>query len=217
MTNPTKFPAIGELVPRRGNFLSRALGRCVLRMLGWRLEGEIPNRAKMVLIGAPHTSNWDGVIGLVTLVALGLRASTMIKDTAFKGVMGPLLRGLGAIPINRKSPKGVVEQSVDALVSGDSMLLLLAPEGTRHSAEQWKRGFWHIASSAGVPILAAAADYQRKVITFGPLLIPSASHAADFEALLDFYAPHAHPRHPHRLSKPLCERLGQTWQPEADD
>ena len=209
--------AIGPLVPRRGNALSRFIGRTFLRLLGWRLEGAIPNLPRMVMIGAPHTSNWDGVISIATLIALGLKASTMIKDSAFKGVMGPILRGFGAIPINRKSPKGVVEQSVDAITSSDGMLLLIAPEGTRHSAPEWKRGYWHIALGAQAPVLPAAINYQNKTVTFGPPLLPTGDYPADFKALLDFYAPLVVGRHPQRMSKPLCERMGQAWQPEADD
>lgn len=210
--------AIGDQVPRRGHALSRFIGRSFLRLLGWRLEGSIPNLPRMVMIGAPHTSNWDGVISIATLIALGLKASTMIKDSAFKGVMGPILRGFGAIPINRKSPKGVVEQSVDAITqSAEGMLLLIAPEGTRHSAPEWKRGYWHIALGANVPVLPAAINYRNKTVTFGPPLMPSGDYAADFKTLLDFYAPLVSGRHPQRMSKPLCERVGQTWKPEADD
>lgn len=201
--------AIGPQVPRRGNALSRFIGRSFLRLMGWRLAGEIPNLPRMVLIGAPHTSNWDGVIGIATLVALGLKANTLIKDSAFKGVMGPILRGFGAIPINRQSPKGVVEQSVDAITGSEGMLLLIAPEGTRHGAPEWKRGFWHIASGAQVPVLPAAADYRKKIIRFGPPLLPSVSYAADLEVLLRFYAEHSSARHPQRLSQPMrraCEQ-----------
>jgi len=217
MNTPASSFVVGTEVPRRGNAVSRFIGRSFLRLLGWRIQGAIPNLPKMVMIGAPHTSNWDGVISIATLVALSLKASTMIKDTAFKGVMGPILRGFGAIPINRKSPKGVVEQSVDTINNSTGMLLLIAPEGTRHSAQEWKRGYLHIAYGAGVPVLPAAIDYTRKIVTFGPPLTPTGDHAADLATLLDFYAPHIGARHPQRLSRPLCERIGQTWKPEADD
>jgi len=208
---------IGSTVPRSGSPFSRWIGRCFLRLLGWRLEGQIPDLPKMVLIGAPHTTNMDGVIGIATLVALGLKTSTMIKDTAFKGVMGPILRGFGAIPINRKSPKGVVEQSIDAFTGREQMLMLIAPEGTRHSSTEFKRGFYRIAQGAGVPVLPAAANYKTKVVTFGPPLTPSGDYEADLQVLIDFIAAYGAPRHPERLSKPLCEKLGQTWQASSRD
>lgn len=207
---------VGADIPRRGNFFSRGLGRLVLWLMGWRLEGAIPNLPKMVLIGAPHTSNRDGVIGLTTLMALGIHAGTMIKDSAFKGVMGPLLRWFGAIPINRRSPKGVVEQSIDAFKNHTKLLLLIAPEGTRSNATEWKRGFHFIASGAQVPILPAAANYKRKIITFGPPLTPSGDYAADLQTLLEFYRDYGEPHHPERMSKPLCDIKGVKWK-HVDD
>lgn len=208
---------VGDQVPRRGNFLSRWLARLMLRLMGWRLEGAIPDLPKMVLIGAPHTSNMDGFIGLAALTALGIRASTMIKDSAFKGAMGPLLRWFGAIPINRRSPKGVVEQSVDAFAGNRQLVLLIAPEGTRSSAREWKRGFWHIAKGAGVPILAAAPDYKHKIIRFGTVVTPSGDYNADLRKLLVFYGEHGVPRHPERMSRPVCEAQGLEWQPRKDE
>jgi 1-acyl-sn-glycerol-3-phosphate acyltransferase len=208
---------IGAAVPRRGNAFSRWLGGFVLRVMGWRLEGAIPDEPKMVMIGAPHTSNMDGVMAIVTLTALGLRASTMIKDTAFKGVMGPLLRWFGAIPINRRSPKGVVEQSVDTFARSQQLILLIAAEGTRSAAKEWKRGFYHIAAGAKVPIVIAAVNYQRRLVTFGPAITPSGVYASDFARMMAFYGEHASPRHAERMSKPMCDALGVEWKPRDGD
>lgn len=202
---------LGAGVPRRGNAFSRGLGRLLLRLLGWRLEGAFPDLPKLVLIGAPHTSNMDGVVSFITLFALGLRAHTMIKDSAFKGPLGWLLRWLGALPIDRKSPKGVVEQTVEAFARDPQFVLLLAPEGTRAAAPEWKRGYWHVARGAGAPVLPVAIDYPRKRIRFGEPLTPGTDYAADFARLLAFYAAHSAPRHPERLSRPLCEAQQRPW------
>lgn len=208
---------VGDQVAHSGNFFTRWLGRTALSAMGWRLEGAIPNLPKMVLIGGPHTTNMDGVLGIVSLIALGLKAGTMIKDTAFKGMMGAVLRRVGAIPINRNSPKGVVEQSVDAFENSSRLLLLIAPEGTRRSAAEWKRGYYHIATKAHVPVLPAAANYRRKIVTFGPPLTPTGDYAADFAVLVKFYAEYGVARYPHRLSRPLCEATGQPWVKNPDD
>lgn len=204
---------IGAQVPRRGSARSRWLGRTVLRLLGWRVEGDVPDHPKMVLIGVPHTSNMDGVLGLNTLVALGLDATTMIKDSAFRGPLGWLLRTLGAIPINRRSPKGVVEQSVEAFQQRPQLLMLIAAEGTRHSATGFKRGFYYIAQGAGVPVLAATVHYRERVVRFGPLMWPSGDFEADVLPFLEFWKRCGWPQHPERLSKPLCEAMGLTYQP----
>lgn len=205
---------VGAQVPRRGNAFSRWLGRTVLALMGWRLEGEIPNLPKMVMIGAPHTTNMDGVIAIATLSALGLRASTMIKDTAFAGPLGIILRFFGAIPVNRRSPKGIVEQSIDQFNSHPQFILLIAPEGTRHAAENWKRGFHLVASGAQAPVLAAAINYSAKIVTFGPPQTTTGDYEADLRSLLAFYARHAVARYPEKMSRPMAEALGQTWQPK---
>lgn len=204
-------------MPRRGNAFSRWFGRSGLALLGWRVQGELPDLPKMVLIGAPHTSNMDGVISLGTLLALGLRATTMIKDSAFKGLLGVVLRWFGAIPINRRSPKDVVGQAVDAFNASAQMILLIAPEGTRAGAPEWKRGFYRIAQQAGVPVVPAACDYRRKLIRFGEAFVPGGDYEADFSGLMRFYAEHGAPRHPGRLSRPLCQALGQEWRPLPED
>ena len=211
------LPKIGAALPRRGNACSRSIGRTGLSLLGWRIQGELPDLPKMVIIGAPHTSNMDGVISLGALLALGLRASTMIKDSAFKGLLGVVLRWFGAIPINRRSPKDVVGQAVDAFSASERMIMLIAPEGTRAGAPEWKRGFYRIALQAGVPVVPAACDYRRKLIVFGPAFSPGGDYEAEFPALLRFYAQHGVARHPERLSKPLCEATGRDWKPSPDE
>ena len=208
---------IGARVPRRGNAFSRWLGGVLLRLLGWRIEGSIPDAPKRVMIGAPHTSNMDGVLAIATLSALGLRAGTMIKDTAFKGLMGVLLRFFGAIPINRRSPKGIVEQSVDAFNRSEQMILLIAAEGTRSAAKEFKRGFYHIAMGANVPIQIAAVNYGKRIVTFGPTLMPSGDYEADLRKMMAFYSATASPRHAERMSKPMCDALGVEWQPRQDE
>ncbi len=208
--------SLGPRVPRRGNALSRWLGRVVLRAMGWRLEGSIPDLPKMILIGAPHTSNMDGVVSFAALTALGLRAGTMVKDSAFRGATGVLLRWLGAQPVDRKSAKGVVEQTIDAFNNRPAFVLLLAPEGTRSAAPEWKRGFYHVARGANVPVVPAAIDYGRKRITFGAPLLAGDDFDADLRLLLDFYAVNSAPRHAERLSRPLSEAQGREWRPSNE-
>jgi len=202
---------IGSRVPRRGNAFSRWIGSTALRLIGWRHEGAIADEPKLVMIGAPHTTNFDGVIAILSLMALGLDAHTMIKKSAFRGPLGRFLTWAGAMPIDRTSPKGVIEQSVERMADQPQMLLLLAPEGTRGAATEWKRGFYHIALGARVPIVAAACNYRTKVITFGPPVSPGGDYEADLQRILRFVHGHGYPRHPERLSKPLCELGGRTW------
>lgn len=204
---------IGARVPRRGNAFSRGVARSLLRLLGWRIEGRLPDAPHMVVIGAPHTSNWDGVISIVTLIALGLDARTMIKDSAFKGLLGRILRWAGAMPIRRGSRDGVIEQCIDAFAEQPSLWLLIAPEGTRKSGAQWKRGFHLIAQGAGVPILPVAADYRKRIVRFGDPLPATGTYEEDLETVLAYIHRWGSARHPDRLSQPLCVLAGRSWVP----
>lgn len=196
------FPPASQL-PHRGNALSRFLASMLLRAFGWRVASPPPDVPKAVIIGGPHTSNWDGVFTLAAMVVLHLDARVMIKDSAFRGPLGWLLRWLGAMPIDRNSAKDVVQQTVDQFVGNEKMVIIVAPEGTRDGASQWKSGFWRIAKAAGVPIIVATADYRKKEIAFPALVTPSDDMAADMATVLECYRG-VEPRHPARLSAPLA-------------
>ncbi len=197
------IPSLGPQVPQRGGRCSRGFGRFVLRLFGWTIIGELPNAPRFVVIGAPHTSNIDAVFGLAGLLALGLRATVMIKDTVFWWPLGSVLRWFGAVPIDRASPKGLVEQTIDAFREREQMVLLMTPEGTRKAARVWKKGFHRIAVGAGVPIVPAAANFQRREFIIGPVFEPSMDYDADLKHLLQFFREHGAPCRPERLSWPL--------------
>lgn len=190
-------------LPRRGNALTSLIGRLILSLFGWKVTGPLPNVPKAVLIGGPHTSNWDGVVTLAAMAMLRLDGRVMIKDSAFVGPLGSLLRWLGAMPIDRNSARDVVQQTVDQLNAQERFIVIVSPEGTRGGASHWKSGFWRIASGAGVPIIVATADHRKKEVCFPGLVIPTEDMAADMNQVLEFYRG-VEPRHPDRLSAPLA-------------
>jgi 1-acyl-sn-glycerol-3-phosphate acyltransferase len=170
------------------NAFTRWLGRTVLRLGGWRMEGEFPDIPKLVLIGAPHSSNWDGFWGLAAKLALGLDIRILGKDSLFKvPLMGVLLRRLGVIPVDRSAAHGVVEQSAMMIQRADRFWYGLAPEGTRKPVERWKTGFWKIARAAGVPVLPAYFHYGRKVIGIGPPFELGDDMGADLARIREWY------------------------------
>jgi 1-acyl-sn-glycerol-3-phosphate acyltransferase len=183
-----RVPALGESLPRRGSWPLRALARGALRWWGWRFEGELPNVAKAVAIVAPHTSNWDFVLGLLGVFAVGVRVSWLGKHTLFRAPFKGLLRWLGGIPIDRRSASGVVEQIVRRFNDSNALLLGLSPEGTRQPVARWHTGFWHIAAGARCPIVPIAFDWGASVIRFGEPLQPSGDLVADLHGLHRFFA-----------------------------
>lgn len=175
----TAIPALGDALPQRGNRAARAFGRAMLRLLGWRIEGEIPNVRKLVVAVAPHTSNWDFVVGIAAMFALDLRLTFLGKHTLFRGPFAPMLRWMGGIPVDRASAHGVVGESVRAFDAAERLVLALAPQGTRRGDGRFRTGFLHIAHGASAPVLLAALDYGRRRVRLGPLVRTTGDVDAD--------------------------------------
>jgi 1-acyl-sn-glycerol-3-phosphate acyltransferase len=179
----TALPALGTEIPRRESAMMRAFGRGLLRLLGWHVEGEIPNLPKFVIAVAPHTSNWDFVVGMATMFALDLRLSFIGKHTLFEGPFAGLFRWMGGIPVDRSTHHGLVADSVRAFETVDRRILALAPQGTRSPVPHFKSGFLHIARGAGVPVLLAALDYGTRTVRMGPLIVPGEDIEAERERI----------------------------------
>ena len=184
LTVPANAPRV------RRNTFTRWLGRTILRLGGWRMVGALPDIPKLVLIAAPHSSNWDGIWGFAAKLAMGLDIKVLGKDTLLKvPVMGALLRRLGVIPVNRGAATGVAAQMAAMIRGADRLWLVVAPEGTRKPVEHWKTGFWKIASSADVPVLPMYFHYPDKVIGMGPTFALSDDMAADMARIRAWYRP----------------------------
>ena len=190
-----RLPALGDNVPRRGNGASRLLGRLILRWRGFRVEGEVPNVPRCVAIVAPHTSNWDFVVGIGALLALGLRGRWLGKHSLFRPPLGGLFFWAGGIPVYRANAEGVVEEAVASLREAEPFIPALAPEGTRTRVPRWKTGYHRIAHGAGVPIWPVALDYRSRVVRLHPPLAPTGDLEAD-EARLQLLFTAAMASHP---------------------
>ena len=183
-------PPLPPRAPRvRPNAFTRWIGRSVLRLGGWRVAGQFPDEAKLVVIAAPHSSNWDGIWGFAAKLALGLEIRVLGKAQLFRWPLAPLMRRLGVIPIDRSAPQGTVGQAVALIGRSERIWYTLAPEGTRRRVERWKTGFWKIAHEAQVPILPAYFHYPDKVIGLGAPVRTSDDMEADLAALRAWYAP----------------------------
>jgi len=153
--------------------VTRAIGRGLLALLGWRIRGNVPNRRKLVIIVAPHTSNWDFVVGVAAKLALGLRVLFLGKQTLFRFPLGPLMRALGGMPVDRVQSQDVVRRVAAEFATRDRLVLALAPEGTRARVERWRTGFYHIAREASVPIVTVALNWGERTVDIGDLFQPT--------------------------------------------
>ena len=160
-----------------------------MRITGWRFEGQVPDVRKMVLIVAPHTSNWDFLVGLQAKLALRLGGTFIGKHTLFRWPFGVFMRGDRRNPRGPKGRHGFVSEVARVMREADQMTVVLAPEGTRRRIAQWKSGFYRIAVEAGAPILPVGFDYSRKVVFFAPLFHPTGDYEKDLPQLRSYYRP----------------------------
>ena len=159
------------------------LARIIMRLFGWRIEGKLPDLPKFVLIGAPHTSNWDFLLFLGVIFSLRANVRFMGKAQLFRFPVGWFFRYCGGVPVERKKSTGLVEQMVKVCNESDQFVLTIAPEGTRHHVTEWKRGFYHIAKSAGIPIVMAIVDGRHKTVHIGQVFHPTEDMEADMKAI----------------------------------
>jgi len=181
------IPELGPLTPRRGNALTRAIGRAMLVAYRWRVKGKVHNAPKFVMIIAPHTSLWDLYLPVATMLAVGFWSSWLVAAALTSRPLGIFLRWLGGIAVHRSASHNLVSQIVKAFNDNDKLVLALAPEGKLSKVVKWKTGFWHIAVQAGVPIQLVSLDYGKRVSEFGPVIEPSHSIEADMERIQNYY------------------------------
>jgi len=159
----------------------------MLRLAGWHIEGTLPDLPKFVLIGAPHTSNWDFVLFLGVIFSLRANVRFMGKAELFRFPIGWFFRYCGGVPVDRKKSTGLVEQMVKVSNESEKFILTIAPEGTRHHVQEWKRGFYHIAKSAGIPIVIAVVDGRHKTVRIGQVFHPTEDIEADIKSIQEVF------------------------------
>jgi 1-acyl-sn-glycerol-3-phosphate acyltransferase len=165
----------------------RFLSNSIMRLVGWRVEGALPNLPKYIIIGAPHTSNWDFLLFLAVIFNLKADARYMGKAELFRSPFGWFFYWCGGIPVDRKKSQGLVEQMVEACNKSDKFVLTIAPEGTRHYVSEWKMGFYHIAKSAGIPLVMAIVDGKNKAMRVGQVFHLTENMDADVKAIKGFF------------------------------
>lgn len=185
---------------RKPSLLSRLVRRLLIllyRWKGWRIDGRRPQARKFVILGAPHTSNWDFIFFIGATHELGIRPSFMGKSSLFKWPMTDFMLDMGGVPVDRTKRANYVEQVAAAFAAADDLALVIAPEGSRTFKGDWRSGFYHIAMAAGVPIVPAWVDNAKLVGGMGEPIMPTGDYRADLAKIAAFY----------REKRPDCDRF----------
>lgn len=167
--------------------LLRFISNLIMRLFGWQVAGKLPDLPKYILIGAPHTSNWDFVLFLGVIFHLKANVKFMGKAELFRNPFGWFFYYCGGIPVDRKKSTGLVEQMVEASNKSEKFILTIAPEGTRHKVSEWKLGFYHIAKGAGIPIVMAKVDGDHKTVHVGQVFHPAENMEADIKTIQEAF------------------------------
>jgi len=176
------------------------LGRFLLTLFKWKVKGQISDihsNKRLIVIVAPHTSNWDGFLGIAAVAGLDARINFIGKHTVFRFGLGKFLRYMGGIPVDRSKPGNIVKESVDKIKNIKGSLIAMSPEGTRSKVTQWKTGFLRIAKELNAQIIPASLDFAKKEILLGEIFNPSGDFKKDILDLKKYYSIFT-PKHPER-------------------
>lgn len=168
--------------------LSSLIARIFWSVSRWKLVTTPAPDRPTILIGAPHTSNWDFVLMLAIAWRLKIDFRWLGKKSLFKGWRGPIMRKIGGIPVDRADPSRVVTEIVDRVKSGEVFSLVVTPDGTRGAHSHWKSGFYRIARETGLPVTLGYVDRTTMTTGLGPTLEMTGNVAADMDDIRAFYA-----------------------------
>ena len=184
--------------------LRRILARLYWTFSRWTLRSEPAPTRPTVLIGAPHTSNWDFVLMLAIAWRLGIPVRWLGKASLFAGWRGPIMRALGGIPVQRDDAARVVDEVVERVHAGEVFGLVVTPDGTRGGNEYWKSGFYRIARATGMPVTLGYVDRTTMTTGLGPTIALTGDVAGDMDRIRAFYADKAGLR-PERRTEPRLQ------------
>jgi len=176
-------------------------GRFLIWASGWRVEGGVPNSKHMLIIAAPHTSNWDAILLLGAAYSFGIKVNWLVKNSFFVPVLGPIITFFGGVPVDRSRATNMVSRLADQIRRSDGTNLVVPPAGTRGYTPYWKSGFYRIAREADIPIVCGYLDYGNKVAGLGLSFQLSGDLKQDMDKIRNFYAPLVgkHPAHKSRI------------------
>lgn len=160
----------------------------ILKKAGWKFEINIPPTPKCVIAIAPHTSNWDFILGELAIRSVGMKAGFLMKDTWFFFPLGYFMRAIGGIPVKQSKNTRVTDSVVAEFNSHDELVIGVTPEGTRSPREKWRTGFMHIAREANVPLALAYIDYPSRTVCIDRFYELTGDVDADMAGIKEYFS-----------------------------
>lgn len=171
----------------------------LLRLFGWKVVVEVPDYPKAVICVAPHTSNWDFILGELAYASVGRKAGFLMKKFWFFWPLGPIFRAMGGVAVSHDPERPLTRRLIDLFSSSERLTIAITPEGTRSRTTRWHTGFLHVAYEAHVPVVLAAFDFASKTVSAVKTFTPSGNITADMRAIKDYYKPFIG-KYPHKFT-----------------
>ena len=174
----------------RGNRsqILRKIGRFGINISGWTIKGQVPDEERIVIIAAPHTSNWDFILAMLAIFGLNIKLRWLGKHSIFKPGFKKFFEWLGGIPVYRDNPSTLIKNVVDIVKKEKSIVIAMTPEGTRKKVKRWKTGFLRIAKQTQSNILLISIDAPTKSIEIGKIFNPTGDSEEDLEFIQKYYS-----------------------------
>lgn len=168
--------------------MMRPISRFYFWLSGWKLEGELaPEIKKCIMVGAPHTSNFDFGYSRAALYMMKRPTKYLIKQELINSPLGFIFKATGGVSVQRERSENLVQHMVDLLNRSEELVILLSPEGSRKLKGKWKTGFYHAAMQAKVPIVLSSLDYRKKIAHVGPAFHPTGNYIHDMQQVIEYY------------------------------
>ena len=190
---PKKIVRISESqIPERlrgkRSILLRKIARFGINISGWTIKGMVPDEERIVIIAAPHTSNWDFVLAMLAIFGLNIKLRWLGKHSIFKPGFKIFFKWLGGIPVYRDNPSNLIDNVVKIVKKEKSIVIAMTPEGTRKKVKRWKTGFLRIAKQTHSKILLISIDAPTKSIEIGKIFNPTGNSEDDLAFIQKYYS-----------------------------
>lgn len=169
--------------------IGESFSRLLLKMAGWTVRCTVPDYPKSIICVAPHTSNWDFVLGKLAYASLGRKAGFLMKSSWFFFPLGYIFKAIGGVPVTRKPGSDLTRVLTERFMHSEHLTLAITPEGTRSRTSKWHKGFLHIAHAAKIPVILGAIDFRSKNILLEKIYIPTGDPEHDLKVIKEYYKP----------------------------
>ena len=179
---------IPERLRGKRSILLRKIARFGINISGWTIKGMVPDEERIVIIAAPHTSNWDFVLAMLAIFGLNIKLRWLGKHSIFKPGFKNFFKWLGGIPVYRDNPSNLIDNVVKIVKKEKSIVIAMTPEGTRKKVKRWKTGFLRIAKQTHSKILLISIDAPTKSIEIGNIFNPTGNSEDDLAFIQKYYS-----------------------------